>query len=171
MSFDLKDKNCWRPFYSRRFPRPLSTMVSVQDSEIIYQAPDTNSSYELQVKLTESVKESIRQWRRISTCFNGDVGNRLNAILEHLECDKLQAVAPFSQKYKVMLESATKGRRIFGVDLHYPFTAVDDIISSVEAASVHMCRHPDVEFALGVRVFPYCCGIFSVRVFIVSIYP
>jgi coiled-coil and C2 domain-containing protein 2A len=171
MSFDLNDKSCWKPFYSRRFPPPSSTKSSVQGSELVYRAPDINSSYELQVRLTQSLKESFRRWRRISTCFNGDVGNRLDAILEHLESDKLHGISSFPQKYKMMLESATKGRRTFGLDFHFPFTTMNDVVSSVEAAGIHMCRHPDVEFALGARVFPYCNDLHSIRVFLISIFP
>jgi coiled-coil and C2 domain-containing protein 2A len=171
MSFDLNDKSCWKPFYTRRFPRPNVTKTSFQDSELVYREPDANSSYELQMRLKDFLKESFRQWRRMSTCFNGDIGNRLDAILEHLEYDKLHAISSFPQKYKMILESATKGRRIFGLDFHFPFTSLNDVITSVEAAGIHMCRHPDVEFAVGARVFPYCNDLYSIRVFIISIFP
>ena len=146
--------------------------MSVQEAELAYRVPDAHSSYELQAEIADCIKTNIRSWRRIPTCFNGDIGSRLNAILENLENNaKMHIISSDSEKYKGMLESAARGRRVFGVDLHFPFTSVANIISTVESTGVHMCRHPDVEFAVGVKIFPYSCDVRSVRVFVCSMYP
>lgn len=171
MSFDLEDKRCWRPFFSPRFSRPKSAILSIEESELKYRSPDVNLSYELHAELTDSLKSAIRSWRRTTTCFNGDVSNRLDSVLEHLEKEKLNGITTVSQKYEAALQAATKGRKIFGVDLHLPFTSVTDIIFSVESTCIHTCHHPDVEFALGVKIFVYCCQVLSVRVFVCSLYP
>jgi len=126
----------------------------------------------------------MRKLRRAPAIFKGDFGNRLIPLLDYLESSRLkQGVSDLEEgssaiSYKnyiklleSLISSRSRNRAINGIPLHFPFTEVQDIVSKVEATGIHSNKHPDVEFVLAVRVYPYCNNVMSVRVFVGTFSP
>ena len=76
-----------------------------------------------------------------------------------------------SNEYTMSLSSVCRGQSLFGFPLHFGFSNVDEILEQIKMTSIHQSRHPDVEFAAAVKVFPYECGVLSVWVFICALCP
>ena len=91
-------------------------------------------------------------------------------MLEKLEQARMggQPVAP---EDFTLPESITKSRTVFGLPLHFPFTNMQCVLDKLESTEIHRNRNPQVEFALGVRVFPYPGGVVSVWTFVCSLVP
>ena len=70
---------------------------------------------------------------------------------------------------KSRLKSLSLTRILHGVPLNLPFTDIRDISESVKATHVHENEDDKVRFALGVRVFPYPNGVYSVWVYVLSL--
>ena len=91
-------------------------------------------------------------------------------MLERLEFVRLHGNSVELPKFE-SLEPFLKERSLSGVPLHFASPLVQDILERVERTALHHDKHPDIEFALFVRVFPYPNDTFSVWVFLCSSFP
>jgi len=178
MNFDLHDRKCWDSFFNFDAIRnntphqPLATCTSIQEPILQYREPNDHLAAELEVEIMEQVKTSIRSWRRIPSSFNNDISNRLRIIISDLEERKFNGMkAPPAADYFASLESLCRGKQIFGFPLHCGFSSVQEILDMVASTTIHESKHPDVEFGVAVKIFPYACNTFSVWVFVCSLVP
>jgi len=171
VSLDINDAKSWRPFYGGRYPEPQVSLPSIQEVRLTYTEPNHQFSEELQDELVEVLKRDIRRWRRGATGFKQDAGNRLRGLLDSMEHAKNGESTLSHQAHLMKLEQTTKGRDMYGLPLNFSFTDVGEIVSKIKATEVHGCMHPDVEFALAVRVFPYASNVLSVWVYFAALTP
>jgi len=168
LSFDVNNTKHWSCFPS---PSEKSLLPSsIQDSSIKYSPPDYKLSAQLESEIGKAVRESLSLWRGSKCNFRNDVSDRLMGILEELEDIKLNGRKP-NIGYFTSISTLTKNREIFGFPLHFPFTNMGDIVSEIEKTEIHKSKHPLVEFAVSVRVFPYESKVMSIWVFICSLSP
>ncbi|GMI38844.1 hypothetical protein TrCOL_g10233 [Triparma columacea] len=171
VSLDFNDKKCWKPLFGDRFPYPEGGLHSLQERRLTYTSPSTSFAEELQDELNETLKRDIRRWRRGATGFKGETSNRLRALLETLEACKRGDATLSHKEHLMRLERASGNREMSGLPLHFSFTDIQEVIQKVKATSVHMCMHPQVDFALAVRVFPYHSNVLSVWVYFAALTP
>mgnify|MGYP006089456115 FL=1 len=171
MSMDVWDKKCWKTFYSEHFPAPTNPLPSIQEPVLSYGEVNKLFAEELQDELTETLKRDIRRWRRGPTSFKGDASNRLKSLLETLENVKLGKQLLTHADHLSNLEMVTRGREMQGLPLHFAFTDINEIVAKIKATGVHDCKHPEVEFALAVRVFAYPNNVMSVGVYFSALTP
>ncbi|GMH56876.1 hypothetical protein TrST_g14083 [Triparma strigata] len=171
IAIDVNDKKAWRPFYSERFPAPQTPLPSIQEPQLGYSAPNNSFAEELQDELLENLKRDIRRWRRGATGFKGDASNRLRALLETLEDANRGEQTLSHNEHLSRLEIATRGRDMYGLPLNMSYTDSTEVVAKVKATGVHLCKHPDVDFALAVRVFPYHSNVLSVWVYFAALTP
>jgi len=171
MSMDVNDTKCWKTFYSDVFPAPMNPLPSIQEPVLKYRPVNKLFAEELQDELTETLKRDIRRWRRGPTSFKGDASNRLKALLGDLEDVKLGVKSMTHAEHLGKLEMVTRGREMQGLPLTFAFTDISEIVSKVKATGIHSCKHPDVEFALAVRVFPYANNVMNVGVYFSALTP
>ncbi len=172
LDFDFNDKRKWKSFHNQ-YSRPKLVLINpVQDSILEYSVPNPILAKELEIDILDKIKISIRSWRRTSCTFNSDVGNRLRQILEEMEEHKLNGTMHASSSdYRTSLSTACRGKVVFGFPLHFGFMNVQEIVDDVEMTGIHECKHPNGEFALAVKVFPYECCLMSVWVFVCHLTP
>jgi hypothetical protein len=166
LSFDFDNKKTWSCFPSPSGKR----WSSVQPASIYYSQPDYKAAAQIESEVGTAVRQSISIWRGRSCEFRDDVSDRLVGILEELEDIKLNGRKP-NIGYFTSISSLIKDREIFGFPLHFAYTNVKDILGKLEKTEIHKSRHPQVEFAVSVRVFPYESKLMSVWVFICSLSP
>lgn len=164
MTFDLSARKAWKPFYSNRHPRPTTPLPSIQEASLTYTEADHELANELQDELQETLRIELRRCRRRPTSFKGDICTRLLSFLEILEESRLGNRELTDTDYSTFLAVVNRGRTLFGGSFHFPFTDIGDIVAKIKAAEIHQTKHPDAEFALAVRVFPYSNSLFSVWV-------
>ena len=146
------------------------TLMPIQEERLHFAPTNHRSSRELQDELKEATKTAIRGWRRGATSFRSDVGSKLTLILDKLEDSRMKGNSIALRNFNLP-ESVTKTRSVFGFPLHFAFTKIDEILDMIETTEIHGNMNPQVEFALGVRVFTYPGGLLSVWVFICSLVP
>ena len=167
----------WKQFHVGGFITTASNLTlfsPIQDPDLQYTAPNESKAHELEVELLDQVKTSIRGWRRIPCTFNSDIGNRLRHFLEELEENKRNGKSQKNPRdYWSSLNGmhACRDKNIFGFPLHFSFSNVKEILERVEMTGIHQSKHPDVEFATAVKIFPYECGVLSVWVFLCTLSP
>jgi len=166
LSFDVDNENNWSCFASSSG----KSWSSIQVSSLQYSPPDYKLSGQLESELGKAVREAIFHWRGRKCIFRDDVSDRLVGILEELEDIQLNGTRP-NVGYFTSISSLTKNREIFGFPLHFAYTNMGDILNRVENTEIHKSKHPQVEFAVSVRVFPYECNVMSVWVFLCSLSP
>mmetsp|Transcript_30493 Transcript_30493/g.44837 ORF Transcript_30493/g.44837 Transcript_30493/m.44837 type:complete len:716 (-) Transcript_30493:374-2521(-) len=171
MTFDLSIRKAWKPFYSERFPPPTVPLPSIQEASLSYTEPDHDLAIELQDELQETIRMELRRCRRRPTSFKGDISTRLLSFLEHLEDSRLGIRELTDTDYLNIQSVINRGRKSFGGSFHFSFTDIDGIVAKIKATEIHQTKHPDAEFALVVRVFPYCNNLFSVWVTLFSLFP
>jgi coiled-coil and C2 domain-containing protein 2A len=171
ISLDVNDTKAWRPFYGTRYPGPPIPLPSIQETRLNYPEPNHHFAEEMQDELIEVLKRDIRRWRRGPTGFKQDAGSRLRALLESMEHAKNGEQTLSHVEHLNRLEQATRGRDLYGLPQNFAFTDVNEIVSKIKATEVHSCKHPDVEFALAVRVFPYHSNVLSVWVYFAALTP
>ena len=169
MNFDLRNKTSWRSFYSHSQTQYLK---SIQEETLHYSKPIISLFREITIEIMDIIKAAIREWRRHPSSFDRDISNRLECILDDLEEEKMHR----SNKLKnsdclEVLQNLLGEKSIFGFPLHQSFTNIDNIVKAVERTRIHESKHPDVEFAVAVKIYPYVCGVASVWVFLCSITP
>lgn len=59
--------------------------------------------------------------------------------------------------------------QVFGFPLNFPYSNLSNILSSVKSTQIHMDDRNDIEYALGVDVFPYPNGVYSIWVYIATV--
>jgi len=168
---NLRNRKSWIPFYSNWYPPPVKTLPSVQESNLNYIKPDEQFAYELQEKLIDTLKLSIRTWRRGSTSIRVDVSNKLRTILDILELSKYEGKSVSQMDAMKRINARSKGRKVFGFPMHFTNVNIPYIIEKVRETSIHAVKHPDTEFALASRVFPYHSNIASIWIFICYLSP
>ena len=171
VSLDFNDKMSWKPLFGDRFPWPEGGLPSLQEKRLHYTTPSTSFAEELQDELTETLKRDIRRWRRGATGFKGETSNRLRALLETLEACKRGEATLGHREHLLRLERASGNREMSGLPLNFSFTDLQEVISKVKSTGVHLCMHPQVDFALAVRVFPYHSNVLSVWVYFAALTP
>lgn len=173
LDLSVNDKKKWKPYYNQ-YTRPKALLLSpVQEDALRYSASNPILAKELEIRILDKIKISIRSWRRTSCTFNTDIGNRLRQMLEEMEEHKLNGTThPSSSDYRNnLLSTVCRGKAAFGFPLHFGFMNIQEIIDEIEATGIHQSKHPDGEFALAVKVFPYECDVMSVWVFLCHITP
>lgn len=170
IDFNLSNPRQWAPLHSATDAQPSVTLMTIQDRSLHYAPQNHRYARELSNELKETIKSAVRGWRRSATSFRSDVGNRVTLILEKLEQARVEG-QQIEHVDSVLPETVTKTRKVFGFPLHFPFTNVQNVLDAIEATEIHRNRNPRVEFALGVRVFPYPGGLLSVWVFVCSLVP
>ena len=100
---------------------------------------------------------------------------RLNIILHQLEENRINDVVKVGNYMKGDLmkpiHRITGDRKVYGQPMHFAFTETDDIIKQIKTTKLHQIRHPDAEFAIAVKVFPYSGNIFSIWVCMMIVIP
>lgn len=171
LNFDLSNPRRWAPlFFDKTAKFSTEDLMSIQEEQLNYSPPNHGYAKGLQSELKDSIKDSMRGWRRCATSFRSDVGVQLTLIVEKLEQARLEG-RPTSSVESCLPESITKMRTAFGFSLHIPFTNVGEILSRIESTEIHRNKNPQVEFGIGVRVFAYPSGLLSVWVFLCSLVP
>jgi len=168
LSFDIRNPKHWSCFPSQT---QKSFLPSIQVSSMDYDPPDYNISVQLETEISKVVRQSFSHWRGAPCTFRDDVSDRLGGILDELEDIHLHGRNPKVLGYFTSISSLTKNREIFGFPLHSPFTNIPDIVHRIEKTEIHKSKHPHVEFAISVRVYPYESKIMSVWVFLCSLSP
>ena len=172
MSFDLNNTSNWKHFYNNVTNPKTSSLYPAQDLVLQYSDTTTTKSCELEINLLKEIKTSIRGWRRQPSSFNNDVGNRLRQFLDDLEDNKRNGTPQKrSEEYLVSMNRILRGKNVFGFPLHFGFSNVEEILNRIEMTEIHQSKHPDVEFAVAVKIFPYECGLLSVWVFLCTLSP
>ena len=171
VSMDVNDVKMWKPFFNERFQYPQEGLHSKQEKRLVYTTPSTSFAEELQDELLETLKRDIRRWRRGATGFKGETSNRLRALLETLEAGKRGEVTLNSEEHLARLERASANRDMTGLPLNFAFTEVNEVVNKVKSTGVHLSKHPQVDFALAVRVFPYHSNVLSVWVYFAALTP
>jgi hypothetical protein len=93
-------------------------------------------------------------------------------MLHDLEQRKFNGIAiPSSYGYHEFIEKFWKGKQVFGFAMHFTYFNTDHIVQRIKATEIHQSKHPDVEFTLVIKVFPYACNLFSAWVCIISEIP
>ena len=171
INLDLQDNKYWDSFFESSCP-DAKPPPSIQETILYYSEPDDNLAAELELDIMEKVKTSIRSWRRIPSSFNNEISHRLRIIISDLEERKFNGLPPpSSSEYYAPLEGLHRGKNIFGFPIHTEFTGTSDILEEVKCTAIHESKHPDVEFSVAVRVFPYASNTFSVWIFLCTLVP
>ena len=170
MDFDIHDKASWRSYYLNA--HEAKCHKSIQESNLTYTEPNVSLFREIAIDISDTIKTAIRGWRRLPSSFDRDISNRLENILDDLEDEKKNGAKHIkSADCMELLQSLLGDKKIFGFPLHQGFTNVDDVVSAVERTRIHENKHPDVQFAFAVKIFPYPCNVASVWTFLCSITP
>ncbi len=172
MDFNLADKSCWKPFFDQDVKPYPNKCSSLQETSLVYTKPNEEFAVDIEIEIIDKVKASIRASRRVATSFNNDIGRRLRNIIDDLEHRKFNGLdSPHSSQYFSSIENLCRGKAIFGFPLHFTYSDVPTILERVKLTCIYENKHPDVEFAVTVRVIPYASGVFSVWVFLCSLVP
>ncbi len=149
------------------------TIQSVQDKTLIYREADEELADEIQDEILETLRRSIRRSRRNHTSFRNDekTQTELLTLIQHLEETKMGEKVPNSSKLYKSVHEIAHGRKTNGGAMHFKYTHVEKITSDVINTEIHRIKHPDVEFALAVKIYPYCCNAFSVWVCFLAFVP
>lgn len=173
LRYDLNDLQNWDPFFNINFPFPQSGLSSIQPSSIYYR--ETERSYVLQVEreLLKSIRLSLRRWRSKSsiTTFHSETSNAFSHLLERCEDIKRGIDVDMEEEKNRLLRNVSKTRSVYGVPLNFSFTEIQAIENSLLSTQIHKTEHPEVQFGLAVRVFPFHCSILSVWVFLGTVTP
>ena len=170
---DLQDRKCWDSFFDSIQDIDSDSLPSpIQEPMLEYREPNAHLAATLEEEILDKVKTSIRSWRKIPTGFNSDISAKLRIIITDLEERTLNGVTiPSASEYFIALESLCRGKKIFGFPLHFGYSSSQEILDAVSFSGIHENEHPDVEFSISVKVFPYPCNVFSVWVFLASLTP
>jgi hypothetical protein len=155
-------------FHPRR--NPYMQLNSIQESYLNYSDPNIQFALKIELDIKERIKAEIRSWRNKPSKFNTDLSDRLGMILVDLEdrkCNGLQFES--SANYLRTISDVCIEKQVFGFPLHFSFTSIDEIIDRIHLTAVHDAKHPQVEFALAVKVFPYVSSLNSVWVFLCTV--
>ena len=168
LNFDLSDLRKWSPLLMNDNSE-MAVPFSVQDECVLYSTPDHQYARELQQDVAESLEYAIRNSRRISTTFRGDVATIICRSLKQLELAKLRG----HQIPEISLpESISNTRNIFGYTLNEPFISIQDVLARVETTEIHRnTMNPRVEFVVAAKAFAYPGGIVSLWVFVGTLAP
>ena len=170
MDFNLQNKASWRSYYSNSHESKCYN--SIQEAKLNYTEPNISLFRELTIDVSDAIKVAIRGWRRLSSSFDRDISNRLEHILDDLEEEK-KNYANYTRSTDCieLLQSLLGDKKVFGFPLHQRFTNIENIVKAVERTRIHDNKHPDVQFAVAVKIFPYPCDVASVWIFLCSITP
>jgi coiled-coil and C2 domain-containing protein 2A len=149
---------------------PYEQLKSVQESYLLYSDPNIQFALKIELDIKERIKAEIRAWRNTPTKFNTDISDRLGMILTDLEdrkCNGLQLES--SANYLRTISDVCLDNEIFGFPLHFSFTNIEEIIDRIYMIAIHEAKHPQVEFAFAVKVFPYASNLNSVWVFLCTV--
>ena len=174
MDFSLNDSLCWLPFHNQSLNSlPPSTPSSVQQMSLTYDEPNEEVALELEIDVYEKAKASIRALRRVPTSFNNDVSQRLRFVMTTYEERKFNGSDTIDNDANIFssVNSLCQGKQVFGFPLHFGFSNVETILEDIKLTYIHENKHPDVEFFVSVKVFPYACGVYSVWVFVGTMIP
>lgn len=169
MDFKLNINTKWKSFYINEIITSQKNLPSIQDLTLIYSQPNTKMATSLELEIESGIKTMIRGSRRIPTSFNYELSKRLRNILENLEEKRLSGANISHSRDQTLHDITTKGMNINGVSSHYPFTNINHVIEKARMTDVHKNMHPNIEFAIAVKVFPYVCNVFSVRLYICAL--
>ena len=61
--------------------------------------------------------------------------------------------------------------QLSGFPLHFRYSDIRHIVSTVESTSIHLCENERIEYALAVYIHPYPNDILSVWLYIASLIP
>ena len=172
IDFDLMNGKLWCPFYSDRFPPSDNPLLTIQEKALHYLKPNINFAIALQDELHTTLTVSLQSWRRSPTGLRFDVSARLDGILDELEKLVFEGGEVSHSDYSSKLDTITKGRSsIFGFPLNFSSMEISDIVNKVKATSIHQCKHPDVQYAISTKVYPYSSKALSIWVFICALWP
>lgn len=171
VDFNLQNMKKWLPL-DRLDSQEGTTPSPLQETYLQYREPDEVAAMAIETEITDAIKTSIRNLRRMTTIFNYDIPKRLGTELEELEYIHRHGFAiPSTSDCNQIIESLCTGKSIFGFSLHFSYTSVEKIISEIEATYIYETLHPLVEFSLTVRVFPYANNLYSVRLLLLRLTP
>ena len=146
MSFNLNCPKFWRPFYSESFP--LNFLPSVQEHTLLYAEPNIELADEIQDEITFALKNKIRSQRKKMTSFVTDtiIQARLLVLLTQLESARLDRVDQIGCIIGDCIDSLQillRRRKMYGYPMHFIYTRVEDIVSTVSATEVGLAKHTD----------------------------
>jgi len=173
--FNFQDTRHWLPLISINDHEfiPLPTTAD-QVSNLNYTAPNQVYSLDLETEIEETLRTSLRSWRRVPTIFNSNWSDSLHRILHDLEDRKFNGIimpASSSGYFELTEKLCRQGKQVFGFALHFSYFTADEIMERIKSTAIHQSKHPDVEFSIAVKVFPYACNLFSVWVCIITEMP
>lgn len=164
VDFNFQNTKKWLSLERLDFQEEAPTSP-LQETYLQYREPDEVVAMAIETKITDAIKTSIRNLRRMTTIFNYNIPKRLCTELEELEYIHRHGLPiPSTSDYHRFVESFSKGKSLYGFSLHFLYTSVEKIVSEIEATYIYETLHPSVEFSLAVRVFPYANNLYSVRV-------
>ena len=163
----MDNEKSWKTFSTNSH-----NLCPIQEKSLVYTEPNKNLAIELEVDVTNTLKAAIREWRRLPPYFRKDLSNQLRHIIDTLEQERLHGMRQVvSSDFHTLLQDICRVKHIYGFPLHSAFVDIDSIIHRVKSTSIHNSKHPEVEFALSVKIFPYACNTFSVWVFVCALSP
>lgn len=154
---------------------PLQTPI--QEGKLIFDQSNNDLVDEIEDDLSESLRREIRRCRRKPTSFLTDImtQTKLQLCLHQLEVNRLdcsdQAQKSSMSFIKKSLNKVTKDKKVFGQPMHFVFTNIKDIIDQIMKKGLQKMKHPDAEFSVTAKVFPYSGNIFSIWVCIMVVIP
>jgi coiled-coil and C2 domain-containing protein 2A len=171
--FNIQDTRYWLPLHTRTDYEYYPLPTSDQSCHLSYTVPNQAYSLDLELEIEKALQIFFWSSRRVPTIFNSTSSESLCKMLHDLEERKFNGIAiPSSPDYYFKFtEKRSSGKQIFGFALHFTYYKTDEIVEKVKSTALHQSKHPDVEFSIAVKVFPYACNLFSAWVCILSEMP
>lgn len=169
VDFNFQNTKKWLPLDRLGSQEEISP-CPLQETYLQYREPDEGVAMAIETEITDAIKTSIRNLRRMTSIFNYNIPKRLGTELEELEYIHRHGLPiPSTSDYHRVIESLSNGKSIYGFSLHFSYTSVEKIVREIEATYIYETLHPSVEFSLAVRVFPYANNLYSVRVLLLRL--
>ncbi|KAK9808578.1 hypothetical protein WJX72_000007 [[Myrmecia] bisecta] len=174
ISWDLEDRNAWRPFFSPAFPpRELGTLQTL----IKYEELDDQFYEDLEAKVEDTVREAISKARRtVLTNTNKRVSRVLKKLLQSVADDvtelgalacgggplmanqaasnKLRAMRRMESKHEQVVSKEARSSLVTGHVIGLPLSDGygDAIRDAVLNTGIHMITDEHVKFAMASHV-------------------
>lgn len=163
----MENKHAWKSFSTSSY-----NLSPIQEESLVYTGPNKHLAVELEVDIANTIKATIRGLRRLPPHFRNDLSNQLRNIIDKLEQERLNGIQhAVSSDFFSLLRDICQGKSVYGFPLHSAFTDIKNITHRLKSTAIHQSKHPGVEFALSVKIFPYACNSFSVWVFVCALSP
>jgi hypothetical protein len=149
-------------------------LASIQDLHLRYDAPNIVHAEQIQVKLTEEIKKSVRRWRMnlgnrrcASTSFNVDISRRLQNLLPALEAlrDSGELTGAAIQAHKEDTLGFTQNVGIEAIAVNLPYANTSGVLERLRAMNIHNVTHRDVQFIVAAYVHPIINHVCSVWIY------